>query len=70
VISSIGSTLAPQGLMKRATFKLQSVRGGWIRTTLAPLNDKRESTFGVVDAVMFTAVVAVVIAAARVFLAH
>lgn len=56
--------------MKRATFKLQSVRGGWIQTTLAPLNDKRESTFGVVDAILFTAVVAMVIAVARVFLAH
>jgi hypothetical protein len=56
--------------MKRGTFKLQTVRGGWIRTTLAPLNDKRESTFGFVDALMFTAVVAFVIGAARMFLAH
>jgi len=56
--------------MKRGTFKLQSVRGGWIRTTLAPLNDKREARFGVVDAVMFTAVIAFVIGAARIFLAH
>jgi hypothetical protein len=56
--------------MKRATFKVQSVRGGWIRTTLAPLNDKREARFVVVDAVMFTAVVACVIGAARILLAH
>ena len=56
--------------MKRGTFKLQSVRGGWIRTTLAPLNDKREAKFGVVDAVMFTAVIAFVIGVARIFLAH
>ena len=59
-----------QAAMKRAAFKLQSVRGGWIRTTLAPLNDKRESTFGIVDALIFTTVIAVVIAAARLFLAH
>lgn len=56
--------------MKRAAFKLQSVRGGWIRTTLAPLNDKRDATFGVVDAVMFMAFVGIVVAVARVFLAH
>ncbi|HTL57970.1 MAG TPA: hypothetical protein VL361_19935 [Candidatus Limnocylindrales bacterium] len=56
--------------MKRASFKLQSVRGGWIRTTLAPINDKHQSTFGVSDALMLTAVVALVITVARLCLAH
>ena len=56
--------------MKRSSFKLHAVRGGWLRTTLSPLNDKRHATFGLLDAVMFMAVVAVVVAAARIFLAH
>jgi hypothetical protein len=66
----VGLRIALKGSMKRATFKLQSVRGGWIRTTLAPLNDKHEAKFGVVDAVMFTVVIAFVIGVARIFLAH
>ena len=56
--------------MKRAAFKLDPSKGGWIRTTIAPLNDHHESKFGLFDAVMFFAVVTAVVGVARVLLAH
>lgn len=56
--------------MKRATFKLDTCRGGWIRTTIAPLNDKREGRFGAVDAVMFFTLVGAVVAVARLLIAR
>lgn len=56
--------------MKRAAFKLASGKGGWIRTTIAPLNDKREARFGMMDAVMFCTLVSVVVAIARVLIAR
>jgi hypothetical protein len=56
--------------MKRASFKLNPVKGGWIRTTLAPINDKREARFGVIDTFMFMGLVAIVITVARLILAH
>lgn len=56
--------------MKRATFKLAPGKGGWIRTTIAPLNDKREARFGVMDVLMFFTLVTVVVAIARVLIAR
>lgn len=56
--------------MKRAAFKLQSGKGGWIRTTIAPINDKSEATFGFSDILMFTSLVAMMVALARILLAH
>jgi hypothetical protein len=56
--------------MKRAAFKLHPTKGGWIRTTIAPINDKREARFGVLDILMFMALVAATIAIARLILAH
>jgi len=56
--------------MKQSGFKVQSERGGWIRTTLAPINDKTKSTFGAKDLVMFLGVVILVVVVARVCLAH
>jgi hypothetical protein len=56
--------------MKRAAFKLHPARGGWIRTTLAPINDKREARFGIIDTFMFMGLVAIVITVARLILAH
>jgi len=57
-------------LMKRSAFKVQPAKGGWIRTTIAPINDRREVTFGVSDVVMFAALVVGMVAIARVLLAH
>ena len=57
-------------VMKRAAFKLQSGKGGWIRTTIAPINDKSEATFGFSDILMFTSLVAMMVALARILLAH
>ena len=57
-------------IMKRPAFKLDSCKRGWIRTTIAPLNDKVESRFGVVDVCLFSGLVVAVAAIARVLIAH
>ncbi len=56
--------------MKRAAFKVQPERGGWLRTTLLPLNHRDDSSFRFVDVVMFFALVGLTVAIARVVLAH
>jgi hypothetical protein len=56
--------------MKRAEFKVLPGKGGWIRTTIAPVNDKNAGAFGLTDVVMFSALVLAVITIARVFIAH
>lgn len=56
--------------MKRAAFKLDPCRGGWIRTTIAPLNDKHEARFSKMDMVMLFMLVTAVVAVARLLLAH
>ncbi len=56
--------------MKHAGFKVQPDRGGWLRTTLCPINDKHESNFGLADILMFGALVCATIAIARVLIAH
>ena len=56
--------------MKRAVFKLDHGRGGWIHTTIAPVNDRHEARFGKIDAVIFGALVFAVVAVARLLLAH
>ncbi len=58
-----------QLLMKRAAFKVHPDRG-WIRTTLAPINDKRSYSFGLLDIVMFSSLVVLLVAVARVFIAR
>jgi hypothetical protein len=55
--------------MKRAGFQLHSERG-WIRTTLAPVNDKHEARFGVIDVVMFLALILGTVGIARLLIAH
>jgi hypothetical protein len=56
--------------MKRAEFKVMPGKGGWIRTTIAPINDKHSGSFGMVDMVMFSSLILAVIAIARVFIAN
>jgi hypothetical protein len=56
--------------MKRAEFKVLPGKGGWIRTTIAPVNDKHSGSFGLFDVVMFSALVLTVVAVARLFIAH
>jgi hypothetical protein len=56
--------------MKRAGFKVLPGKGGWIHTTLAPINDKHSNAFGVADVLMLGALVAGIIAVARLFIAH
>ena len=56
--------------MKRAVIRLDHGRGGWIHTTIAPINDKHEARFGKIDVVMFGALVLAMVAVARLLLAH
>lgn len=56
--------------MKRAGFKALPDKGGWIRTSIAPVNDRHSSSFGPVDVLMLGALVLGIIAVARLFLAH
>lgn len=65
-----GAGIAFSAGMKRADFKVLPGKGGWIRTTLAPINEKHSSSFGVADVVMLSALVLGVIAVARLFIAH
>jgi hypothetical protein len=56
--------------MKRAAFKAHPGTGGWIRTTIAPISDKHEARFGVLDAVMLFALIGLVVGIARALIAH
>ncbi len=53
-----------------STFRLQTGKGGFIRTTLCPVNDRRGTRFGLVDIIMFFSLIAGSVAVARVLLAH
>jgi hypothetical protein len=55
--------------MKRAAFNVQPAKGGWLRTTLAPINDKHESV-GVPQLLIFLSLVLTMGAIARVLIAH
>jgi len=54
--------------MKRASFQLHTDRG-WLRTTLAPVNDRRETRFGIVDILMLLALVLGTMGIARILIA-
>jgi hypothetical protein len=56
--------------MKQSSFKVRSERGGWIRTTLAPINEKAGTTFGTKEFFMLMGIVGLVVTVARVCLAH
>jgi hypothetical protein len=57
--------------MKRAGFKIQPEKGGWLRTTLWPVNHRHDVPFfRLVDILMFFALVGLTVAIARVVLAH
>ena len=56
--------------MRRAGFKLHPYKGGWIRATLCPLNDRRDTRFGTMDFCMLFALITVVVAIARVLIAR
>ncbi len=56
--------------MKRAVFKVHPDKGGWLKTTLCPISDKHEANFGVMDVMMFAALVLCTAAVARLLIAH
>jgi hypothetical protein len=56
--------------MKHAAFKVHPAKGGWLRTTLAPINDRHDASIGVVQVLMFLSLVLAVGAIARVLIAH
>jgi hypothetical protein len=57
-------------MSKRASIKLHPGRGGWIHTTIAPIQDRTCSRFGLVDLAMFLGTLVAMLALARFFLAH
>jgi hypothetical protein len=56
--------------MKRAGFKVLPGKGGWLRTSIAPINAKQTGTFGLSDILMLCALVLAVMSLARMLLAH
>ena len=56
--------------MIKAIFKAGPKKGGFVATTLAPVNDKQDTGFRVRDGAMFAGLVLGVIAVMRYFLAH
>ncbi len=56
--------------MIRAIFKAGPKKGGFIRTTLAPVNDKSDDRLGFLDVAMLLALVGGGIAIMRYLLAH
>ena len=56
--------------MKRASFKVLPGKGGWIRTTISPINDRHSAAFGLGDVVMLGALVFGVVMVARLLIAH
>ena len=56
--------------MKHSSFKVRSERGGWIRTTLAPINDRTAYVFGTKEFLMLMGIFGLVVTVARVCLAH
>ncbi len=57
-------------MAKRATIKLHPGRGGWIHTTIAPIQDKHEARFGVMDMTMLVVLTLGLVAIARFLIAH
>jgi len=56
--------------MKHAAFKVQPGKGGWIETTVAPIHQRQMVTFRKGDMLLLMALVTVVVAVARVFIAR
>jgi len=56
--------------MKRASFKIQPDRQGWLRTTLWPISAKQNVRFGPLDVFMLLALVLGTVAVARLLIAH
>jgi len=56
--------------VKKAVIKPGPAKNGFIQATLAPVNDKEEGRFGWGDVVTLMALIAGVLALARVVLTH
>jgi hypothetical protein len=56
--------------VKKAAFRVVRAGSGFIRTTLCPINNRRESRFGIWDTVEVVVLVAGVVLAMRFLLAH
>jgi hypothetical protein len=56
--------------VKKAAFKVMRTGSGFIRTTLAPINSKRESKFGLWETFEVVALVAGITLVMRYLLAH
>jgi hypothetical protein len=56
--------------MNRAIFKAGPKKGGFIRSTLAPVNDKNDDRLGFLDVTLLIALIGGGIAVMRYLLAH
>jgi hypothetical protein len=57
--------------VKKAAFSLHPGKGGFIRTTLAPINERKDShPVGFFEAMILVALVVGAVALARFFVAH
>jgi hypothetical protein len=56
--------------MKRALFRVDAGKGGFIRTTLSPVNEKSGPRLHVLDVVMVLALILGAVAVARVLVAR
>jgi hypothetical protein len=56
--------------VSRIVYKTDAGRSGFIRSTLAPIDSKREARFGLFDIVLFMGSVVGVLAIMRLLLAH
>jgi hypothetical protein len=56
--------------VKKAVFKTDPARGGFISASIAPISRKNQRRFGPFDAVMFVALIVATIALMRLLLAR
>jgi hypothetical protein len=56
--------------VKKAVFRAESGKNGFIRATLTPVNDKNPTKFGWWDMITLAALIAGGLALARVLMAH
>jgi hypothetical protein len=65
-----GALYAANQMVKKAVTKSGRNKAGFIRTTLAPVNDDHETRFGLVDVLLIVALIGGTVAMARWLLAH
>ena len=57
-------------IVKKAVYKADGSKGGFISATLAPLNQKAQRTFGTLEAIIITSLIVGTVGLMRFLLAH